>query len=94
MSLEDIENEMTKLTLTADISNFFMNSKKIEMLEKVANLKVKRMQLEQAQQSENQETSSDPIKVEFVSARTNDVNERIEKLESEVDDALGGVGHA
>lgn len=97
LTIEEIEAKETELALSTDASNFFLNSKKIEMLDKIAQLKLKRLQLELQQQAKEteEEENNEPIKVEFVSPNTMEQTDRLARLEKEVDDALGsGTNHA
>lgn len=93
-TLEQIEEEMCALVTTCTNATMFLNSKKIEMLDRIANLKIKRIQIEQSKQAlalaNSNQTVAEPIKVEFVSPNTTDNVNRIEKLQKDVEDALGG----
>jgi hypothetical protein len=92
MSLSEIESEMLKLVQTMDRTNYFLNSKKLEALNLIAQQKLKRAELESKTNANSENTHNEPIKVEFVSNSSEE--DRINKLQSEVEDAIGGVGNA
>ena len=87
LSLDDIESEMESIAMDQDISKVFMNSQRMEMLEKVANFKIKRMQLDIEKEKEVEEAST--ITVNFTSSKTSNAQDRISKLEQEVIEAKG-----
>lgn len=84
LTLDEIEEMQTDLALACDDTNFFLNAKKIEMLEKIANMKVKRMALEKEQTSNTNVANVKPIEVKFVEANTVDQKQRLERLETKV----------
>ena len=88
LTLEQIEGVTTKLALTMDTSNFFINSKRIEALNMVANQKIQRMKIEAMERENQNQTTVEPIKVEFISANTDKSVERIERLTKEVEESL------
>ena len=88
MTLEQIEGVTTHLALTMDTSNFFINSKRIEALNMVANQKIQRMKIEAMERENATQTSAEPIKVEFVSANTVESKERVDRLTKEVEESL------
>ena len=87
LSLDDIENEMESIAMDQDISKVFMNSQRMEMLEKVANFKIKRMQLDI--EKEKEVSAASTITVNFTSSKTSDAQDRISKLEQEVIESKG-----
>lgn len=87
LSLDEIEAEMDKLAMTTDMAKVFQCSQRMEMLEKVANFKIKRMQLDIVKQETNKTPQA--IKVEFTSSDNATQNDRIEKLEESVKNARG-----
>lgn len=94
MSLDAIEDAMTDIAFNSTPKTFFMDKAKIEMLEKVANMKMKKQELElkkeQAALSQVTETESKPITVKFVSADTDEQRERLARLDAEAQISLNG----
>jgi len=88
MTLEQIEGVTTHLALTMDTSNFFINSKRIEALNMVANQKIQRMKIEAMERENAAQTTAEPIRVEFVSANTPESKERVDRLTKEVEESL------
>lgn len=95
--IDDISKEMDLICSDKDTKNTFQNAKRMDLLEKNGNFKIKLLStILQAQQQikENSKAEPTPIKVEFVSPNTNAENDRISKLEEEVDIAMGKGGKA
>jgi len=90
LTLDEIENKMIELaaTETNDVLTLMMNEKKIAMLEKVANIKMHRLQLKALEQS-NEPVEVQPIEVKFISSRTSDNLNRLEQIENGVKESLG-----
>lgn len=85
LSLDQIENEMTKLVLNTNNKNFFINSKQMEMLDKLAQTKLKRMQIEaQINKDKEEELKPEPLKIEFVSSKTVECVDRVAKIEASI----------
>lgn len=98
LSLEQIEQEMTQIALTTDLSNFFINSKKMELLEKIGNFKAKRIQIEQQQQLLELQKAQlndsgrqiEAIPVKFIAPSESD-KARVERIKAEVEDSYNGT---
>ena len=90
LSLDEIENKMTELACcdTNDVLTLMLNEKKMAMLEKVANMKMHRLQLKELEKN-TEPVEAQPIEVKFVSSRTNDNLNRLEQIENGVKDSLG-----
>lgn len=88
MTLDEIEALTTKLALEMDNSNFFINSKRIEALNMVAQQKIQRMKIEAMEKGVATQTTVEPIKVEFVSANTVEALERVDRLTKEVEETI------
>lgn len=87
LTLDQIEAEMTELALAeGNLAVVMANSRRIEMLEKVANLKMHRLQLKALEQ-QNEIVDVKPITVEFISAKTNDQIARIERIDKEIEES-------
>lgn len=100
ITLDSIETMMTNLVMETNIENFFINDKKMAMLERLGNFKAKRIQIEQqqellAQQREalaNGGVASQPLTIEFIDATDKD---RVKKIEQQVEEqVLGGKNNA
>ena len=100
IDLDTIETMMTEIVNNTTIDNFFLNDKKMSMLERLGNFKAKRIQIEQqqellAQQREalaNGGVGSQPLTVEFIDATDKD---RVKKIEQQVEEqVLGGKNNA
>lgn len=85
LSLEEIENRMVELATseTTDIVQNMINEKKLEMLEKVANFKFKRLQMEQLENA-NKQIEMQPITVEFIDSNTVEQAERLKRIDAEI----------
>ena len=85
LSLDDIEEKMVFYATfnSNDPLTVMMNEKKLAMLERVANLKIKRIQLKALEES-NAITTVEPIKVEFISSNTEDQRKRLERIDNEI----------
>jgi len=90
LTLDEIEEKMMKLACddTNDVLTLMLNEKKMNMLEKVANIKMHRLQLK-ALETQNVVAEVEPIEVKFISARTNNEKARIEHIETEVRESRG-----
>ena len=85
LTLEEIERKMVEIACddTGDnIVRSMINEKKISMLEKVANLKIKMIQLKSLEQPVVQE--AEPITIKFVSSKTVDQQARLERIDKEI----------
>lgn len=100
IDLDTIETMMTQLVSETTIDNFFINDKKMSMLERLGNFKAKRLQIELQQQmleeqraaNANGGVSAQPLTVEFVDATDKD---RVKKIEQQVEEqVLGGKNNA
>ena len=100
MDLDGIEKMMTELVLGTNLDNFFLNNKKMEMLERLGNFKAKRIQIEQQQElldqqramAENNGIIAQPLTVEIIDATDED---RVKKIEQQVEEqVLGGKNNA
>lgn len=90
LSLDEIEEQMTQIALddTTDFVKMMLNEKKLAMLEKVANIKMHRLQLKALEQS-NEPVDVTPIEVKFISSKTQTEQERIARIDSEVRESRG-----
>ena len=88
LTLDQLEEEMTLLaTSEGDVADMMANEIKFNMLEKVANLKLHRLQLKELEKS-NEPVDVKPIEVKFISSKTNDNLNRLEQIESSVKESL------
>lgn len=95
--LDDISKEMDQLCDDKNPKNTFSNQKRMDLLEKNGNFKLKMLTTAiQAQQLINESKAAEPvpIKVELVSADTEQEKDRIARLEEEVDISMGKGGKA
>lgn len=85
LSLDEIEQKMIELatTETSDPVINMANETKLNMLEKVANFKLKRLQLKELESNKVVE-KTEPIKIEFVNSQTEEQQKRLEKIDSEI----------
>lgn len=85
LTLDDIENRMVQIAMceSSDIVVNMINERKMSMLEKVANLKLKRLQLK-ALENTNTVAEVEPITVKFISANTEEQRSRIERIDDEI----------
>lgn len=84
-TLDDIEEKMLELANddTNDLVRVMTNEKKIAMLEKVANIKMRRLQLQELEK-QNMITPVEPIAVRFVNSKSDEQNERLEHTDKEI----------
>ena len=85
LSLDEIESLMIKLATdpSTDVMVNMLNEKRIGMLEKVANLKLHRLQLK-ALEKEPEVVDVKPITVQFISAKTDEQKARLERIDREI----------
>ena len=85
LSLDEIENKMIELACcdTDDVLTLMLNEKKMSMLEKVANMKMHRLQLKELEKT-NETVDVKPIEVKFISAKTQEQELRIERIDNEI----------
>jgi len=86
-TLEEIEDKMMELATmnTNDVVVNMLNEKRINMLEKVANLRMRRLQLQELlKEQQVTEIEAKPITVQFVSAKTDDQIKRIEQIDADI----------
>ena len=85
LSLDEIEEKMTQIALddTTDFVKMMLNEKKLAMLEKVANIKMHRLQIKALEQS-NEPVDVKPLEVKFVNSKTEEQKARLERIENEV----------
>lgn len=90
LSLDEIEEKMIAIACddTTDFVQMMLNEKRMNMLEKVANIKMHRLQLK-ALENQGVVNEVKPIEVKFISANTNDERARIEHIETEVRESRG-----
>ena len=90
LSLDEIEEKMIELACcdTNDVLTLMLNEKKMSMLEKVANMKMHRLQLKALEQS-NEPVEVQPIEVKFISSKTTEHLDQLEKIDREVRESLG-----
>lgn len=86
-TLEELEAKMMEL---ADVENaspttILINEKRIGMYEKIANLRMRRLQLQELlKEQQVAEIEAKPITVQFISANTNDQVKRIEQIDNDI----------
>lgn len=86
-TLEELEAKMMEL---ADVENaspttILINEKRIGMYEKIANLRMRRLQLQELlKEQQVTEIEAKPITVQFISANTNDQVKRIEQIDADI----------
>lgn len=87
LSLDEIENEMTAIAMddTQDFLKMMVNEKRLGMLEKVANFKLHRLQVKALEQSE-EPVDVKPLEVKFISSKTSEQLERVQRIENQVKD--------
>ena len=85
LSLDEIENKMIELACcdTDDVLTLMLNEKKMSMLEKVANMKMHRLQLKELEKT-TEPVDVKPIEVKFISAKTQEQELRIERIDNEI----------
>ena len=85
LTLDEIEQKMVDLAMcdTDDIMTMMVNEKKIAMLEKVANLKMHRLQIKALEQ-DNKVVEVTPLEVKFISSKTEEQKARLEKIDKEI----------
>ena len=85
LTLDQIEEKMIELATspTTDIMEMMMNEKKIGMLEKVANLKMHRLQIKALEQ-EAKVVEAKPLEVRFISSKTEEQKARLERIDKEI----------
>ena len=90
LTLDEIEEKMMNLACcdTNDVLTLMLNEKKMSMLEKVANMKMHRLQLKALEQS-NEPVDVQPIEVKFISSKTTEHLDQLEKIDREVRESLG-----
>lgn len=88
LSLDQIEQEMERIAMNSDSATIFLSSQRIDMLEKVANFKIKRMQLDMIKE-QSQSQKVEPITVNFTSSKTDEQVKRIAKIEETIKNARG-----
>lgn len=90
LTLDEIEQEMIELATskTDDLVKMMVIEKKLAMLEKVANLKMHRLQLKQLEQDAIP-VETKPIKVEFIDSSQQNYKTRVEQMEELVENQLG-----
>lgn len=94
-SLDDIEQKM--LDLASSDSNdpllVMVNEKKIAMLEKVANLKMRRLQLQELEK-QNVIQEVEPIQIEFVNSSSDGQLARIDNIDKDIIGRRSGNNNA
>lgn len=89
LSLDEIEQKMIQIATdeTTDFVKMMLNEKRIAMLEKVANMKMHRLQLKALEQVD-EPVEVQPIEVKFISSRTDEQLSRLDKIDREVRESL------
>lgn len=83
MSLDQIENEMEKCCQETEPTKMFFAEKKMSMLERLANFKLKKLELDIKRESEVV-AAAEPITVEFIDGRTPEQEQRLKKIDEEI----------
>lgn len=88
LSLEDIEKKMVELATddSNDVLVNMINEKKLNMLEKVANLKIKIMEVNKDKETNDK---AEPITVNFVSSDNETQKERLARIDKEISKGVG-----
>ena len=97
VSLGSIFEEMDKICADTDTKNSFQNKNRMDLLSKNASIKMEYIKTAATiKQLENEERAREPqpIEVKFVSPNTNEEQERIARLQEEVDISMGKGGKA
>lgn len=89
LSLDEIEQMMVQLATanTDDVVVAITNEKKMALLEKVANLKMRRLELRELEKS-NVVKESKPIQLEIVNNSENN-DTRIDRIDKEIENNYG-----
>lgn len=90
LTLDEIEQKMVELAMcdTDDIMTMMINEKKIAMYEKVANLKMHRLQIQELERA-SAPVEIAPIEVKFIDSNNVDTNNRVAEMESKLEKQLG-----
>lgn len=83
MSLDQIEIEMENCIKETEPTKMFFAEKKLSMLERLANFKLKKLELDLAKKAETV-AITEPITVEFVDAKTPEQEQRLKKIDEEI----------
>ena len=85
LTLDEIEEKMMNLACcdTNDVLTLMLNEKKMNMLEKVANMKMHRLQLKALEQV-NEPIDVKPLEVVFVDSGTEEQRARLERIDNEI----------
>ena len=81
MSLDQIENEMEKCCQETEPTKMFFAEK--SMLERLANFKLKKLELDIKRESEVV-AAAEPITVEFIDGKTPEQEQRLKKIDEEI----------
>ena len=86
LTLDEIESQMIAYARddTNDPLIIMMNEKKISMLEKIANLKLRRLQLKELEHNSEEVNAVEPLEIRFVSSKTREQQSRLEKIDREI----------
>lgn len=95
LTLDEIEAKMMELATmdTSDVLTLMLNEKKLNMLEKIANLKMHRLQLKELEK-QNIVTEVKPIEIKFISSKTPEQEARIERIDNEILNKTTGNNNA
>ena len=85
LTLDEIEAKMIQLATaeTDDVVQLMLNEKRISMLEKIANLKIHRLQLKELEMN-NVVATVEPLTVQFISSKTEEQRKRLERIDNEI----------
>ena len=94
LSLDEIEQKMIELATddSADMLRAMVNEKKMAMLEKVANLKIHRLQVKHLENDGNNVLEIQPVQIEYIGSSVSDLD-RVKKMEEVVEKQLGIDNH-
>ena len=87
LSLEEIIKKMTAIALedTDDYLKLMANEKKMNQWEKLANAEMHRLQFKALMQ-DTEPVDVKPLEVKFISSKTNEQLERVQRIENQVKD--------
>lgn len=96
LSMDEIEEKMMELASedTNDPLKVMINEKKLAMFEKVANFKIHRLQLKELEKQTQQVTEVKPIAVKFITSKTDEQVERLERIDRDIENKRSGVPNA
>lgn len=85
LTLDEIEKKMEEIVCsnTDDLTVAIANEKTMSMLEKIANFKLKRLQLKELEKPQD-EKKAEPITIKFVNSQDEEQKKRLEQIDKAV----------